>query len=123
MKCEDVLQDVDILLQDPRDAEVYKRLEKHFRECAKCRTEHGEVINTAAKLSEVGQISDFIDLSDDFVRRTREEAQKESDRYRVGHIHQAKRRWERMADIGIIALLVGTVVVAALVFWLVAKVL
>jgi hypothetical protein len=123
MKCEEVLSSVDTLLQDPRDAGVFQELERHFKECAKCRTEHGEAINTAAKLSEVGQISDFIDLSDDFVRRTRDEVQKESDRYKIGNYKATKHRRERWADIGIIALLVGTVIAAAAAFWLVAKVL
>ncbi|MFH1708842.1 MAG: hypothetical protein ABIF71_13130 [Planctomycetota bacterium] len=123
MKCDEVLSSVDTLLQDPRDAEAFQELERHFKECVKCRTEHGEAINTAAKLSEVGQISDFIDLSDDFVRRTRDEVQKESDRYKIGNYKTAKHRKERWADIGIIALLVGTVIAAVVAFWLVAKVL
>ena len=118
MKCEDVSADIDALLQSPGDDVVSKRLQKHFKECEQCRQELGDIINTAAKISEVGQISDFVDVSDDFIEHTREEARKESDRFRVSSIHMQKKRAQKMADYLIIALLVGTVIAAIIIFYL-----
>ncbi len=119
MNCESIAQDVDFLLQNPGDRDVYNRLEKHFKECEKCREELGDIINTAAKISEVGQISDIVDVSEEFVEKTREEAKKESERFQLssGKL-KSKKEMSRMVDYLIIGLIIGTVIAALIVFYL-----
>lgn len=118
MKCDDVLSDIDIILQNPDDEAAHSRLENHFRECEECRKKHGDIINTAAKISEAGQISDIVDMSDKFIEETRKEAKKESDRYRIGTIQKKKSTAEKRMDIAIIVLLACTVIAALVIFML-----
>ena len=118
MNCEEVAEDIDVLLQDPEAGDIPERVKKHFQECEKCRTELGDLINTAAKISEVGTISDFIDVSDEFIERTREEARKESDRFQVNAIPLTEKKSQKFADYLIIAMIIGTVIAAIIIFWL-----
>lgn len=115
MKCEDVSAEIDVILQDPDDRAVFQRLEAHFKQCEACRKEHGDIINTAAKISEVGQISDIVDMSDKFIEETKKEAEKESDRHRIGTIRSSKNKLDRKMDLVIMVLLAGTVLAAVII--------
>lgn len=107
--------EIDIILQDPENEAVFQRLETHFKQCEACRKEHGDIINTAAKISEVGQISDIVDMSDKFIEETKKEAEKESDRYRIGTIRSSRKKLDRKIDMVIMILLAGTVIAAVII--------
>ena len=90
--------------------------------CGECRKEYGEIINTAAKLSEVGQISDIVDVSDEFIDKTREEARKESERLSASRVYPpSRKKFDKLTDYLIIALLIATVIAAGLIFFIAVK--
>lgn len=120
MTCEEIELDVDMVLQNPEDNIVLDKLEKHFKECQKCRSEFGEVINTAAKLSEVGQISDIVDVSDEFIERTKQEAYKESDKFQVRSQQIKLRNKAKIIDLIIKILLISTAIGAIILICLAA---
>ena len=112
MTCDEVSARIAVFLQNPDAIAHSPDIEEHFRECDVCRKEYAELINTASAISEVGKISDIIDVSDEFILDTRKKAKRESDRFATGYAQEQQRRKRRILDIALIVFVVITIIAA-----------